>query len=251
MKHGKKAATISVFLVLAIAVPGSAFGAPRKLTFNKQIRTKMYIGTPIVCDPVGTVEFTPLQPGRYVAKLAAQKALCEATDAFFQENPMDGTANPVDARLTAIVNFKWACEVGKVVPVDLAQVVVVSTTPGLEPGGFSGIANATTTANTILADGEWAFVASGHPAAAGELPFSAIRARANTDIWHRAHGKIICGVDSRGWPNGKVRFSLTMTRFPSHRSYWYTFAGVFIRIAHNEFQNAFSNLWFLPAAPGP
>jgi len=250
MKHARKSAGISVFLLLAIALPGPAFGQdPPKLTFSHQIRTKLYIGTPIECDSLPHIP--PAAPGTYAAKVLAYFTLCQTTDANFQENPIDGRANPVDARITAIVHFRFTCQVGNPIPVDLGQMTVISTTPGLEPLQFSGIINPTTTVNTILADGKWAFVVSGSPSVAGEIPFQAISNRATSAIWHRVTGIITCGV-SNGMPTGRNLVYVTQaTRFPSHRTYWYTGTGVFQRIGHTLLQNPFKHLWSLPAVPAP
>ena len=124
---------------------------------------------------------------------------------------------------------------------------------GME-GPFMGVANPIATANQILADGTWGFVASGHPSAFVEPAFQAMRIRLRTNIWHRAAGRMSCGVDGRGNPTSTMNFRLSATHFPSHRSYLYDATvnpPAFQRVAHNKTQGFFSNLWYLPAVGSP
>src|SRR5207302_8954895 len=113
-------------------------------------------------------------------------------------------------------------------------------------GLFLGVANPITTRNQILANGTWGFVSSGHPNPALEGGFQVHRRRARSAIWLHATGSMSCATDARGNPTSSVTFSLpAVTRFPSHRTYWYRINGpgpVFQGIAHNIAQGALSNL---------
>jgi hypothetical protein len=239
---------LSVLLAVAIAPEGEA----QMLTFNRQVRTKMFIANiPLnMCDPVGVLG-PPTGPG-WLARSAAFIAFCKATS--LGENPPNGEIySPLDARNLAIVSFRWQCQVGSSIPVNLGQVTPVGAFPGME-GPFTGVANPIATANQILADGSWRFVASGHPSPFVEPAFQAQRIRFRTDIWHRASGSMSCGVDGRGNPTSTMNFMLSTTHFPSHRSYLYDSnvnPAAFQRIVHNKAQGLFSNLWYLPPVGAP
>ena len=222
------------------------------LTFDRQVRTKMFINTiPLnMCDPVGVLG-PPTGPA-WLAKSAAYIALCKRTS--LGENPPNGeNYSPLDARNLAIVSFRWQCQVGSSIPVNLGQVTPVGAFAGME-GQFMGVVNPIATANQILADGTWGFVASGHPSLFVEPAFQAMRIRLRTNIWHRAAGRMSCGVDGRGNPTSTMNFRLSATHFPSHRSYLYDATvnpPAFQRVAHNKTQGFFSNLWYLPAVGSP
>ena len=184
--------------------------------------------------------------------MAAYFAFCRATDSQFLENPPTGsTAPPLDARVAIVMNLKWKCQVGQALPTGLANITFVDSVGGPEPAGLTGVVNPVTTKNTMLADGKWSFVASGHPHPATNVIFNSHRIRLNTDIWHRADGNVSCSIDGKGRPSSRIAFTLNGTRFPSHRSWFYTVAGRKVRQAHNILQQAFSNLWFLPPVPAP
>src|SRR5499433_497365 len=185
---------LSAILAIGVGQEGTA----QVLTFDRQVRTKMFINTiPLsMCDPVGVLG-PPTGPA-WLAKSAAYIALCKRTS--LGENPPNGEIySPLDARNLAIVSFRWQCQVGSFIPVNLGQVTPVGAFAGME-GPFMGTANPIATANQILADGTWGFVASGHPSLFVEPAFQAMRIRFRTNIWHRAAGRMSCGVDGRGNP---------------------------------------------------
>lgn|GEM_PF-6326766 len=239
---------LSAMLALGIGQESDA----QVLTFNRQIRTKMFINNiPLnMCDPVGVLGL-PTGP-TWLARSAAYVALCKRTS--LGENPPNGeNVSPLDARTLSIVSFRWQCQTGTSVPVNLGQVIPVGSFAGPE-GPFTGVVNPIDTANQILANGTWGFVSSGHPSPFVEPAFQAMRIRFRTNIWHRAAGSMSCGVDGRGNPTTTMNFRLSATHFPSHRSYLYDSAvepPAFQRVVHNKTQGLFSNLWYLPAVGSP
>jgi DNA-binding beta-propeller fold protein YncE len=214
--------------------------------FTKQIRTKMYIG-PISlqdCDPIGALGF-PLSMSD-ILRQAAYLALCRATN--LQENPLTGAVTtPLDARILAIVDLKWAC--GPNISLPLAGSITVDRTlVGTEVLGLSGVLNPVETKNSITSDGRWSFVVSGHPNPVVEVAFQAVKLRLRGDIWHHVQGKITCSTDGKGDPYSASTWFVSGTPFPSHRSYVYSYPGEeFVSVGSTMKQGAFSNLWNLPA----
>jgi hypothetical protein len=240
----------ALYGILALGVTQES--AAQVLTYSRQIRTKMFIANfpASACDPVGVLGL-PTGP-QWLAKAAAYMALCRRIN--LGEDPPNGEpVSPLDARNLSIVSFGWQCQVGTPIPVNSGNIIPVATFAGPE-GFFTGVVNPIATRNEILTNGNWGFVASGHPNPIPELAFQAIAIRFNRDIWHRAAGTISCNVDSQGNPTSSMNFRLSVTHFPSHRSYIYdTSSGppTFQRVAHNKTQGYMSNLWFLPPVGSP
>ena len=225
-----------------------------RLTYSQRVATKMFIG-PIglsQCDAAAVID--PLPDDTYDARLAAYNAFCLMTDLSFGEDPPTGDdlVDPLDARVTAVVDLFWVCEVGQAFPVD-AQVVPVASVGGPEPGGLTGVANPILVRNEIFVNGEWAIVSSGRPAVLGDAVFQAITPRSNVDIWHRVSGTISCGQDLQGLPTSTFTAGFDVaTRFPSHRLYISTIDGSLPEFVVDTIdQQALSNLWFLPSVGLP
>lgn len=242
--------------VLLSAMLVTIASAQEKRTFFRQIRTKLFIAPDLDCDALAVVKPFPF-PQYYLERLAAYVAFCLITDLSYQENPLTGVVqSPIlDARIVSGVKINVTCEAGRALPIS-GELHEKFTFGGVEVKALniSGAVNPLATANHLATNGTWAYVASGRPNLLLEPMFKVHNFRQTPYIWHRIEGVATCITNPDGTIGDldmDVRFT-TSTRFPSHRSYWYSKNDVFLGNAGIDVQQqAFSNLWVLPPVGTP
>lgn len=221
------------------------------LTFSVRYEDKLFINTiPLASCGARAV----LGPVTTLDALAAYLTFCKATS-LGENPPTPAIVAPLDARIRGGADVTWKCQAGNPAPVLLGAVNPLATAGGNEGPvflGILGVVNPTTARNNILANGTFGYVVSGHPNPLVEPAFQAQRLRANTDIWDKVTGAIICGTDARGLPTSVVTTTLRYTLFPSHKLWFRTpVSNPTTALMFNLPQGAFSNLWFLPPVPAP
>jgi hypothetical protein len=229
---------------------------PQQLSFRKQIRSKLFIDRiPLAsCQPYAAMDLSSFLPGIVANRVAEYMAFCKVTDLSYQERPATGTESPLEARILAKVDLDWTCTAGSAVP-SSGSMTVHPAVGGTEIGPIAGIVNPMQSRDTLTSNGEFSYVASGHPNPLLEPPFQYFWPRSRTDIWHKVTGKVTCTTDANGVPGSTVSVRIAeATKFPSHRVYLYDFVNgqpQFERMAAWIPQQAFSNLWNLSPVGSP
>jgi hypothetical protein len=229
---------------------------PQQLTFHKQIRSKLFIDRiPLgSCQPYAAMDLTVFLPGIVASRVAEYMAFCKATDEWYREHPATGTESPLEARILAKVDLDWTCQAGGTVP-SSGSMTVAQPIGGTEVGPIGGIVNPMQSRESLTSNGEFSFVASGHPNPILEPSFQYFHFRSHPDIWHRVTGKVTCSTDDQGVIGSTVSVQIAAaTKFPSHRVYLYDIVNgqpQQERIAADLPQQAFSNLWHLPPVGSP
>ena len=229
---------------------------PTQLSFRKQIRSKLFIDRiPIsLCQPYAALDVTVFFPGLVMSRVAEYMTFCKVTDLSYQEHPATGTESPLEARILAKVDLDWTCTAGAAVPT-AGTMSVAQPIGGIEVGPIAGIVNPMQSRESLTSNGEFSYVASGHPNPVLEPSFQYFHLRSRTDIWHKVTGKVTCTTDAAGVPGSTVEVRIAAaTKFPSHRVYLYDIVNgqpQFERIAASITQGAFSNLWHLAPVESP
>jgi hypothetical protein len=174
-------------------------------------------------------------------------ALVGATNAFYNEDPPDGSLGSGDFRLFGEFLASMTCEANRAVDVDLTRPNVAA---GLE-GPFAGVINPMQTRIRPVMSGSTrigfniSFVMSGRPNAVAEIPIEAVKPRTNLSIFQKGRVLLICRL---GTPTATAFTG--GSPFPSHRT-WVTDLSNGATTPAGLAQDLMATLWSLPPVPAP
>lgn len=218
--------------------------APMQLNFSVKLSTKLFINNIAIPGQCGAGAVL----GVFGApRLPAYLAFCAATS-LGENPPTDANVAPLDARILGVATLRWTCVANNPVPQNVA-IAGGGSVGGMEGPGLVGIAHPMRVAARGAAFG---MVTSGRPNPLAEPAFQFFRPRLRPDIWNKLSGAITCGTDAQGRPTSNYNLNLLRTRFPSHKVWTRTPAGVGPAVLRfNAAQGNLSSLWFLPPIPPP